>query len=370
MAKMQVDYAARRRAALRQAVRQVKAQSFLVTKVEDVGYLSGFTGDDSALLVGPKYACLITDGRYDEQARRECPDIEIHVRTKAIAEVAAALLKDRKLRGRLAVQAEEMTLRGRTWLEKYVKPARIQPTTDIIITLRQRKDPAEVAVLRKAVRAAEEALASMLKQGKRAFLGRTEREIAADLDYRMRLAGADKSGFDTIVAAGANGSLPHYRPGNVVVKEGMAVLVDWGAVVGGYTSDLTRVVFIGKIPPELATVYDVVLRAQSAGISAIRGGVSGKTVDAAARKVIESAGFGDRFVHGLGHGIGRQIHELPVLGKHSKAPLRAGMVVTVEPGIYLPGVGGVRIEDDVLVTEGGRIRLTSLPREIEAMLLK
>ncbi|MFW5839433.1 MAG: M24 family metallopeptidase, partial [Planctomycetota bacterium] len=176
--------------------------------------------------------------------------------------------------------------------------------------------------------------------------------------------------FETIVAAGAHGSLPHYRPGKTKIRPDQAVLIDWGAKVDGYCSDLTRVVFTGTIPPKIEEIYTVVLRAQKAAISAIKAQVSCKAVDAAARKIIEQAGYGEQFIHGLGHGIGLQIHEAPSVGRRSDKRLRQGMVVTVEPGIYLPGVGGVRIEDDVLVEANGQRKLTSLPKTLKTMVLR
>ena len=186
----------------------------------------------------------------------------------------------------------------------------------------------------------------------------------------MRSAGAERAAFETIVAAGPHSALPHYRPGPTRIRRGDAVLIDWGAVVAGYCSDLTRVVFTGRIPPQLACIYEIVLRAQSAGAAAVKPGCRCEAADASAREVIAAAGYGEAFAHGLGHGIGLEVHESPRLGTRSRQRLAAGMVVTVEPGIYLPGVGGVRIEDDVVVTATGQRRLSRLPRRIEAMVLR
>jgi Xaa-Pro aminopeptidase len=202
------------------------------------------------------------------------------------------------------------------------------------------------------------------------FVGRTERQIAADLDHRMMDLGADAPAFDTIIAVGANGSKPHHRPGSRRVKPGDPVLIDWGARVVGYCGDLTRVLFMGTIPPKFTELYTAVLSAQQAGVKAIRASVSCRSVDTAARSVIEKAGYGETFVHSLGHGLGRNVHESPSLSKISEQTLRAGMVVTVEPGIYIPGLGGVRIEDDVLVTARGAKRLSRLSSDIEKMILR
>jgi len=223
--------------------------------------------------------------------------------------------------------------------------------------------------MRRAIRIAEKAFKEMLALGAKGWVGRTERDLAAELEYRMRRLGADRPSFPTILAAGAHGSVPHYSPGSTRVRPGQAVLVDWGARADGYCSDLTRVVFTGTIPAKLREIYEVVRRAQEAGIAAIRSGVGCRAVDAAARRVIAEAGYGEQFGHGLGHGLGREVHEAPGLGKLSADRLKSGMVVTVEPGIYLPGIGGVRIEDDVLVTASSARRLSSLPRDIDAMRL-
>ena len=225
-------------------------------------------------------------------------------------------------------------------------------------------------MIRKAVAAAEKAFRELLALGRKGWVGRSEGELAAELEYRMRLAGAQGPSFDTIVAVGPHASLPHYRPGATRVESDCLVLIDWGAKVGGYCSDLTRTVRVGRIPPRLAEIHGVVERAQAAGIRAVRSGIAAGSADRAARDVIEAAGYGKQFVHGLGHGIGLEIHEAPGLGRKAKARLRPGMVVTVEPGIYLPALGGVRIEDDVVVTPDGCRRLSSLPRDMESMTLR
>ena len=362
--------ARRRAAALAAAVRQGKVKGLLITKFEDVSYLSGFTGEDSFLFLSDGYACLLTDGRFEEQAIGECPGVEIHIRTGMMSKALAAVLKSRKFRGVMGVQAEHFTLRQLEAFEENVGRGRFKGLKDLIGPIREIKDAGEIAAIRKAIRAAEGAFSSMLALGRQWWIGKTENQIAAELEYRMRLAGASKPSFDTIVAVGAHGSLPHYRPGSTRVREGTPVLIDWGAMVDGYVSDLTRVVFVGRIPPKMAQVYDVVRRAQLAGIEAVAAGMKANVVDASARTIIEQSGYGEQFVHGLGHGIGRQVHEGPGVARSVETTLQAGMVVTVEPGIYLPGVGGVRIEDDVEVTDKGPRKLSSLPTDIEAMVLR
>jgi Xaa-Pro aminopeptidase len=362
-------FASRRRKAFARARVAARVDSFLVTQPEDVRYLSGFTGEDSYLLIHRGGAVLITDGRFKEQAQRDCPGVEAFIRTGAMSEAVAKLAAPRRLR-RLGVQAAHMTLALREALEKAGAPRRVEPLPDVVGGLRMVKDAGEIAATLKAVRAAERALRELLALGRRGWVGRRERDLAAELDYRMRLAGAQGPSFETIVAVGPHASLPHHRPGPTRVVDGTIVLVDWGARVGGYCSDLTRVVAVGRIPPRLAEAHEVVLRAQSAGIAACRAGARLASVDRAARDVVESAGLGKYFVHGLGHGVGLAIHEPPALGGRSKGSLKSGSVVTVEPGVYLPGVGGVRIEDDVVVLPGGCRRLSRLPRDLRSMTLR
>jgi Xaa-Pro aminopeptidase len=286
-----------------------------------------------------------------------------------MSEALAATLKGRRVRA-IGVQAEHFTLAHQSAFAKALGGRSIKAIPHVPAGLRAVKDAGEIRAIRRSIRVAERAFKEMFSQGKRGFVGRCEREVAAELDYRMRLAGASAPAFETIVAAGPHASRPHYRPGGRRIAPDEAVLIDWGAMTDCYCSDLTRVVFTGRIPPKIAEIYEVVLRAQVAGIAAVRAGRACGAVDAAARDVIGRAGWGDNFTHGLGHGIGREIHELPGLVSRMKTRLRAGMVVTVEPGIYLPGVGGVRIEDDVLVSVDGPVRLGSLPTAARAMVLR
>jgi len=365
--KVERSYAARRKAVWRKA-KAAKVQAVLVSRPEDVGYLTGFTGHDSILALEDGWACLITDSRYAEQAEGECPDVALHVRTGEMAVAVGEALKGRRVR-KVGVQAEHVTLQTARRFEQKLPTKRFEPVKDLTTRLRAVKTDAEVRAIRKAIRVAEGAFRELLGLGAKQWVGATERDLAAELEYRMRRGGADRPAFDTIVAAGAHGSRPHHHTGGTRIQAGQPVLIDWGASVGGYCSDLTRVVFLHRIPRKLGEIYEVVRRAQAAGIEAARPGVACKTVDAAARKVIAAAGYGEQFGHGLGHGVGRQVHEAPGLGKTSTARLRAGMVVTVEPGIYVPGVGGVRIEDDIRIGPRGACRLTGLPRAADAMIL-
>ena len=361
--------ARRLRRAFGKAARAARADAFLVTKPEDVRYLTGFTGEDSYLLAHRRGGVLLTDGRFDEQAHAECPGVEVFIRQGGMSEAVAKEARRLRLR-RLGVQGGHTTLFLKDALAKTGAFRKIVPVADVVGELRIVKDEREIATIVRAVRIAERGFQQLLALGRRWWIGRTERELAAELDHRMRLAGAAGPSFETIVAVGPHASLPHYRPGGTRVGNDCLVLIDWGARVAGYCSDLTRVVRVGRIPPRLVEVYRAVERAQAAGLAALRGGIRAASADRAARRAIESAGYGKQFVHGLGHGVGLEIHEAPSLGRLSKARLRSGMVVTVEPGIYLPGVGGVRIEDDAVVTSAGSRRLSRLPRDLESMTVR
>jgi Xaa-Pro aminopeptidase len=361
-------HARRRRDAVKAMRREAKADAFLISRSEDISWLTGFTGEDSLALIGAKWTVLITDSRYAEQAGEECDGTEVLVRTRNVLPEIVEQLSQRKART-LGIQSMHLTARTYQMLGKEIGRKCIASISDVVRKLRAVKDTAEIKAIRRSIAVAQDAMGDLLSQGRSAFVGRTEQELAAELDYRMRQRGAAGSAFETIVAAGENGSRPHYRPGARTIERNDPVLIDWGALVEGYCSDLTRVVFTGTIRPELADIYQVVLRAQKAAIAAIKSGVACKTVDAAARSVIADAGYGEAFGHGLGHGIGREIHERPHVAASIDERLRSGMIFTVEPGVYLPGIGGVRIEDDVLVTAKGKRVLSSLPKDIEAMKL-
>ncbi len=346
-------YARRRR----KLAGSISAQAAIITSPADVRYLCGFDGEDSVLIVGQGWAHLVTDGRFTEQAQNQCPDVEVHTRSGSMAAAIGKILSRRRVR-RAIVQDEHVTLARKRLMDAGTKGIRLTGAKDIVAEQRAVKDTGEIRAIRRAVKVARGAFDDLLARGAGKLAGRRERDIAAELEYLMKLAGADGPAFETIVAAGAHASLPHWRPGATKVRGDSVVLVDWGARVGGYCSDLTRVVFTGRIPPKLARIYRVVHKAQEAAVKVIRPGVACKTVDAAARTVIEQSGFGENFTHGVGHGLGLEVHESPRLGLGLDRRLRKGMVVTIEPGIYIPRLGGVRIEDDVEVTARGARRLS------------
>ena len=357
---------AQRLEALRAVQRKKKLPALLVNYGPDVSYLTGFEGDDSWALVTPDTVWLVTDSRYSQQVSRQCPWVRMVVRKKGLAEALARIMARSGLSS-VAAQEESLTVREerslRTALNKSGKKVALKSVTGLVSALRNCKDAVEIKLLEQAVAVAQHGFEKLKAS---LHTGMTENEIAALLVYEMRRRGAEDASFETIVAAGANGSLPHYRPGNVKLENNSALLIDWGARVGGYRSDLTRMIFVGQVPRKVKEIYQVVREAQQAAIAAIKPGRTGREVDKIARNIIKKAGYAEAFGHGLGHGIGRDIHEPLSLSPRSTVILDAGMVVTVEPGIYLPGIGGVRSEDDVLVTPDGHRVLSTLPNDIGA----
>lgn len=355
---------AQRRDRLRELLKSASLHALLVTDETNVRYLTGFTGDSSYLLVGQKLVVLVTDKRYTEQLESECPDIELAVREpgEKMTDFTVKMLQSAGL-PTLGVEAGALSIGTYEKLREPLKATRFALTDGLVEQLRSIKDAGEVEQIREAVRIAERAFAVI-----RASLrpGRSEKEVADELEHQIRLFGGVCGSFPSIVGVGPRAALPHGRPtADAKIGDHDFVLIDWGARGRQYNSDLTRVLVTGKLSPKLQQVYGVVLDAQRAAIAAIRPGAIMKEVDAAARDIIAQAGYGDCFGHSLGHGIGLQVHEQPRLAPDQNQPLKASMVVTVEPGIYVPGWGGVRIEDDVLVTPDGCEVLTSVPKELE-----
>lgn len=356
-----MDRYAARRNRVRKAVAKSGADALLVTNFTNVTYLTGFTGDDSYLLLNRVGEVLLTDGRYTTQLEQECPGLSLEVRAPGVkmVETVATAIKSSKLIS-LAVEGESMTVGMAERIRNKLPDVTLHTSSGIVEELRQIKDKEELAEIRQAIWYAEKGF-QVLKATLRP--DRTEKEVADDLEHQLRLFGAKGCSFEPIIAVGARAALPHARPTEIRIGESDFVLVDWGATGRLYRSDLTRVLVTGKIPPKLERIYGVVLRAQMQAIAAIRPGITCHDVDRVARDAFAEVGFGAYFTHGLGHGIGLDIHEGPRLGNNNQQPLEAGMVVTVEPGLYFPGWGGVRIEDDVLVTKSGHEVLTSVPKE-------
>ena len=331
----------------------------LATDPQDVSYLSGFSGQDSYLLVTRRSITLITDSRYLQQAQRQCRRLRVIQRRGPMAK-AIAMRAGRGGLGRIGLEPAGISLEAYQQLVKALGRGRLVAAPGIIHQARLRKDVQEQAAICRAIKVAEQAFLAILGWIKP---GITELEVAGRLDFQMQLRGASQPAFPTIVACGASSSMPHAQPGRSRVRLNQPVLIDWGATVYGYRCDLTRVVFLGSMPQSLRSAYETVRQANRAGLAMIKPGVSAKQVDAAARKVIQRAGYGRYFGHGLGHGIGRDVHEAPAISQKSRDVLEEGMIFTIEPGIYLPGRGGIRIENDVLVTRRGCRVLSGLPDE-------
>jgi Xaa-Pro aminopeptidase len=352
-----------RRRSLLQRLKNQPAKTLLISDETNVSYLTGFTGDSSLLVIGPEICTLISDGRYTTQIGAECPGLDVYIRPQNEKIIAAGskVIKKAKL-AKIAFEGDHLSVSAFEKIKELVRGLEACPTSGLVEELRQIKDADEVAEIRLAIRQAEKGFEALRAQVRGDL---TELAAAHLLEQAMRQFGATRAAFPPIVAVGDRAALPHGRPTTKLLSEADFVLIDWGALApSGYHSDLTRILVTGKISPKLEKVYRVVLKAQQAAIRSLRPGVRCREVDAVARRVIESAGFGKHFSHGLGHGIGLNIHEAPRLSPAFETELKPGMVVTVEPGIYLEGWGGVRIEDDCLITRIGAEVLTSVPKEL------
>jgi Xaa-Pro aminopeptidase len=353
-----------RREKLRKALAKADLDALLITSFANVTYLTGFTGDDSYLLLSAGQEAILTDPRYSTQLDEECAGLERLVRPPGtpIWQAAVKAIHDQRL-DRVGIEGDSMPVALRDKLAEKLPGVQFQTTAGLVEQFRQIKDKGEIEAIRQAIWYAERAFAVARSAVVPEW---TELQLANRLEFQMREFGARGTSFPTIVAVGPRAALPHGRPSEKRIGESEFTLVDWGATGKLYKSDLTRLIVTGRIPPKLERIYRVVLQAQREAIAAIRPGARACDVDAVAREVIAEAGFGRNFGHSLGHGIGLEIHEGPRLAKTNQEPLRPGMVVTVEPGIYLPGWGGVRIEDDVLVTKTGHEVLTSVAKDLEA----
>jgi Xaa-Pro aminopeptidase len=336
--------------------------ALIVTNLRNVRYLTGFTGSAGHLVLTADGAVVVTDERYgtqvEEQLAASGAPARAEVTTTGQKDATAGVLAGV---ARVGLEATSVTwAQQRTFAVEWLPGAELVPTENLVEGLRLVKDDGEVARIETAATIADEALLSILS---RLLDGPTEAEFALELDTEMRRRGASERSFETIVAAGRNGAKPHARPGTRRVERGDLVVIDFGATVDGYRSDMTRTFVVGDPVAEQRRMLDVVTAAQAAGVAAVAAGVAAKDVDAACRDVIGEAGLGEHFVHGTGHGVGLDIHELPWVNARSAATLAAGHVVTVEPGVYLPDIGGVRVEDTVLVTDEGNRPLTRAPKD-------
>lgn len=352
--------------ALRQVLQQEELGAMLVSSDENRRYMSGFTGSAGYLLVSQSDAVLATDFRYVEQAEGQAPEFRIERITgggwlPGLAKEVGA--------GRIGFESEDVTVARHVAMEKSISESDVVgevslvATTDLLERMRGTKDQGEIELLTQAIKITDEALDEVEPSVKP---GVTEGEIAWELEKAMRERGAEAMAFDIIVGAGPNGALPHHRADSTVIREGDAVVIDMGAQYEGYCADLTRTVLVGEPDETFWKVYNTVLEAQLAAEEQITAGMTGTEADAIARDLIAEAGYEENFGHSLGHGVGLAVHEYPVLGTKSEDVLEDGMVFTVEPGIYLSGWGGVRIED-VVVLENGRPRVVSKARKLTAL---
>lgn len=349
---------------LRARLDELGLDGALISNAHNRRYLSGFTGSAGWLLVTRDDAVIATDFRYFEQSAAQAPAFRLHRAVGGFEKWMTELL--RPLAGKkIAFEAADVSYQTHRWLRKCLLalPAgdRLQlvPTTDLVEALRAIKEPEEVEALERAVLLGD---AAFMDVARRIEPGWTERRVAWEIEKYIREHGGDGLSFDTIVAAGAWGALPHAYPRDHEIREGEAIVIDMGVDLGAYMSDLTRTIVVGKAEERFEQVYDIVLTAQLTAEELITSGMTGEEAHNLAHRVITEAGYGERFGHGLGHGVGLQIHEAPRLASNSKDVLRDGMVLTVEPGIYIPGWGGIRIEDQA-VMENGRLRiLTTAPK--------
>ena len=351
---------------LRAALAAAGVPALLVTRLPNIRYLTGFTGSAGMLLVGPDLAVFTSDGRYRDQAAEQLGAAEVDARIEiaptltAQGEVLAATAADGDWTA-IGLEAHGVTWAQQRSMATWFDGRELIACDPIVEDLRMVKEPGEVDRIRAACAIADDALASltpMLTQRP------TERAFAQALERAMVDRGASGNSFDPIVASGPNGAKPHARPSDREIEPGEMVVIDFGCIVDGYCSDMTRTLSVGEPTPEARRMWDVVFAAQQAGRDAVAAGVDCSVVDKACRDIIDDAGWGEAFLHSTGHGIGLEVHEDPRVSTASTASLRPGFVVTVEPGVYLPDIGGVRIEDTVVVTETGSEPLTAFPKTL------
>lgn len=354
---------------LRQRLEPEDLDGLLVTHPPNVRYLSGFGGSAGILLVGGDRALLVTDARYGEQAEEEvAEDVEVRVVRDGLVSGLGTALEEAGTTGagplRLGVEAHRLTVSRLRELEEEMEDVEWGETTDLVEELRARKDAGEMERLEEAARVASRAFEAVLRVVEE---GMTEAEVVAELEFRLRKAGSGPAAFESIVAAGPRSALPHARPSSRRIREGDLLLFDFGATVDGYRSDLTRTVVVGEAAPWQREAHEAVREALEAATSAVAAGRPARDVDARAREILEERGFGDAFTHSTGHGLGLEVHEKPSVSRKSDDILQAGNVVTIEPGVYLRGRGGIRLEDDVAVEEAGARVLTGAPRHLREL---
>lgn len=348
---------------LRERMERGSVEALLVTHIPNVFYLSGFTGDSGALLVEHGRATLLTDSRFTTQAGEELAPtpIKLKIVKGPLVAAAAAELVRRRFRGRTAFEGARVTVADAARLRKAsAGKLRWRPVSGWVETLRRVKDAEEIARMREAAKLGSEVIVDVLPLVRP---GVRECDVAAEIEFRMRRAGASGPAFETIVASGPRGALPHAHATTKAFRRNELVVIDMGAILRHYCSDLTRTVYLGRAPARVRRWYRAVVEAQAAAYQALRPGAPSSAPDTAAREVLRCYGLEKAFVHSTGHGLGLEVHEEPRLGRGQSLPLDASSVVTIEPGVYVEGAGGIRVEDDVLVLPDGSELLTDAPRD-------
>jgi Xaa-Pro aminopeptidase len=343
---------------LRGKLKEISADAVLIEKRENYRYMSGFTGTFAYLLISDDNALIITDSRYTEQAAQQASDYELV--NYSSSNFIENILNEKKIK-KLAIEGDTVSVSNYKKYQKVETVEEIIITSGLIENLRKIKDENEISLIKKAVQLADEGFEHILKYVKP---GITEKDIQMELEYYMRKNGASGVSFDIIVAAGARSSMPHAIAGDIKIKSSDVVLMDFGCIFEGYCSDITRTVFVGKPDMEMRKIYDTVLKVQKAGIENASEGKYAADAHMTVSKMIDEAGYKGRFGHGLGHGVGLEIHELPRVSLFGSEVLKNNMVVTAEPGIYVPGLGGVRIEDVIVINDKTPEILTKANKEM------
>jgi Xaa-Pro aminopeptidase len=347
---------------IRRAMTSARVDALVVTHLTNVFYLCGFTGSNGALVVPGDAAHLFTDSRYTIQAQDEATGARIHITRGPLAAAVGGFLARHKAHKRARVGFDPAHLTVAEWTRlKSAAGTRLRwkPVPGLVEELREIKDPAELSTMREAAALGSDVMAEVIQLIRP---GIAEIELASEIDYRMRRKGADGAAFESIVASGARSALPHARPTAKRLQKNELVVIDLGAILRHYCSDLTRTVYLGRAPENVRRWYQAVEQAQQAALESVRAGVTAGAIDRAARSSLGRSKLASYFVHSTGHGLGIEVHETPRLGKGQKQKIRAGNVVTLEPGIYMEGVGGIRVEDDVAVHSDRAEVLTSAPR--------
>lgn len=339
----------------------MRLDALLITDIKNIRYLTNFSGSSGFLLVTGEKAIFVTDFRYKTQAEEEVRGLELRIEKEKIQDTVVKLIQEFGLET-LGFEAQTLSFDLYKKISERLDGVELKPTTSFIEDLRVVKEEEEIESIRKSIGIAEEAFGNILKTLKPGLM---EKDIAIALEYELRKEGSGPIPFDIIVSSGKRAALPHASSSEKRLEEGDLVIIDWGAQSDGYNSDISRTLILGNGSPEREKIYSIVLDAQKEAIKEIRPGISFSTLDAVARDFIKDAGYGEYFGHGLGHGIGLSVHEAPHISWQGEGILKEGMVFTVEPGIYIPELGGVRIEDIVLVKEEGAEVLTHLPKELQ-----